>query len=209
MLSWPWEENIPILLPRFTLWLHKQNQKVLTMKPIVRGKKLYFREVVLDDADFILKLRTDPRKNRHLSPTTNDISQQRTFIQRYKQSLSDYYFIICDWEARSVGTVRIYDIQCDSFCWGSWILSDSAPSCAAIESALLLYDFAFFSLHYTSSHFDVRKNNSRVVCFHERFGAKIIDEDECNFYFSYDCETYIKVRQKYAKYLPELYGETR
>jgi RimJ/RimL family protein N-acetyltransferase len=172
------------------------------VKPVVRGKKLYLREVVLDDAEFILCLRTDPRKNRYLSPTTTDVSQQRDFIERYQQSLTDYYFIICDWQARSLGTVRIYDIQGDSFCWGSWILSADSPTSTAIESALLIYDFAFYSLHYKSSHFDVRKENLSVVDFHKRFGALIIKENELDYFFKYSLDSYRLIREKYLRFLP-------
>ena len=114
----------------------------------------------------------------------------------------DYYFIISDWNKKSLGTIRIYDIQEDSFCWGSWILSKDAPSNAAIESALLIYDFAFFSLHYPKSHFDVRKENQRVVEFHKRFGASIVSEDDLNFYFQYDRDAYISVRHKYRRFFP-------
>lgn len=174
------------------------------MKPIARGKTIYLREVVADDAEFILSLRTDPGKNRYLSSTTADVSKQRIFIELYKKSLTDFYFIICDQAANPLGTVRIYDIRGQSFCWGSWILSAGAPVQAAIESALLVYDFAFYSLHYGFSHFDVRRDNVRVVDFHKRFGARIVAEDEANYFFSYDFASYLKIRQRYAKFLPEV-----
>jgi len=173
-----------------------------SMKPYVRGKSIFLREVIEDDAEYILQLRTDPKKGRHLSATSSDLDSQKKFIANYSESLTDFYFVICDWMWKRLGTVRIYDIKGDSFCWGSWIISDSAPTSTAIESALLLYDFAFLSLHYQNSHFDVRKENDRVIRFHERFGAKITGEDECNLYFSYDLATYLKVRRKYAKFLP-------
>lgn len=174
------------------------------MKPYVRGKSIFLREVNEDDAEYILHLRTDPKKGRHLSRTSSDLDNQKKFISNYSKSLTDFYFLICDWTWNRLGTVRIYDIQGESFCWGSWIISDSAPTSTAIESALLLYDFAFFSLHYKKSHFDVRKKNDSVVRFHVRFGAKIICEDEYNYFFSYDLPTYLKVREKYAKFLPEV-----
>lgn len=187
---------------KFILWLHSRLNWVITVKPVVRGKKLYFREVVKDDAEFILSLRTDPGKNRYLSPTANDVTQQCAFIERYQQSLTDYYFIICDWQAKPLGTVRIYDIQFDSFCWGSWILSADAPTSSAIESALLVYDFAFYSLHYKYSHFDVRKENLSVVEFHKRFGALIVDENELDYFFKYSFESYRVIREKYLRFLP-------
>jgi RimJ/RimL family protein N-acetyltransferase len=172
------------------------------MKPVVRGKRVYFREVLTDDAVFILSLRTDPRKSRFLSPTVHDVSKQRAFIERYQQDLSEYYFIICDWESRPLGTVRIYDIRGDSFSWGSWILSRDAHATAAVESALLVYDFGFYALHYKTAHFEVRRDNSSVVDFHRRFGALVTGEDELNFYFSFDIPAFLRSREKYRRFLP-------
>jgi hypothetical protein len=59
------------------------------MKPLVRGKKIYLRDVTLSDAEYILSLRTDSKKNQFLSQTKSDISAQRDFIKRYYQSLTD------------------------------------------------------------------------------------------------------------------------
>jgi len=172
------------------------------MKPYVRGKSIFLREVSVDDAEFIIALRTDPEKSKYLSGTSNDLDRQKNFISGYSKSDTDFYFVICDWKWNRLGTIRIYDIRGDSFCWGSWILSEDAPRNAAIESALLIYDFAFFSLHYSESHFDVRKENERVVDFHKRFGASIVGEDDLNYYFHYDREAYTAIRQKYRRYLP-------
>ncbi|MBU1689241.1 MAG: GNAT family N-acetyltransferase [Gammaproteobacteria bacterium] len=172
------------------------------MKPYVLGKSIFFREVMIEDAEFIIKLRTDPEKSRHISVTSGDIEKQKGFIASYLQSQTEYYFVICDLNRRSIGTIRIYDVRDNSFCWGSWILADDAPRNAAIESALLIYDFAFFSLHYQKSHFDVRKKNIKVVDFHKRFGALIVGEDDLNYYFEYDRATYLNLRPKYQRYLP-------
>lgn len=63
-------------------------------------------------------------------------------------------------------------------------------------------DFAFFSLHYPKSHFDVRKGSHRVVDFHKRFGACIVSEDDLNFYFEYNHEAYLNAHEKYCRYVP-------
>jgi RimJ/RimL family protein N-acetyltransferase len=172
------------------------------MKPYIRGKSIYFREVCLDDAEFIVSMRTNPSKSKYLSTTPLSVEKQRTFISDYLQSSTDFYFIICDWAGQPLGTIRLYDVIEDSFCWGSWILSDNHPPTAAVESALLMYDFAFFSLHYSRSHFDVRKGNSRVVDFHTRFGARVVREDELNIYFNYERDRYLSTREKYRRFLP-------
>jgi RimJ/RimL family protein N-acetyltransferase len=173
------------------------------MKPYVRGKSIFFREIKSEDADFVLQLRNDPEKGRYLSVTSDSVSKQKEFIARYSESNTDFYFIVCDWSGERVGTIRIYDIRGDSFSWGSWIKSSNAPRNFAIESALLIYDFAFFSLHYSRAHFEVRKDNERVVDFHKRFEATIVGEDDAYFYFNYDLGTYLKIRQKFRRYLPD------
>ena len=72
---------------------------------------------------------------------------------------------------------------------------------AAIESALLIYDFAFFSLHYKKSHFDVRKENKKVIDFHLRFGAEIVGETDKDLLFVYGLDTYLEVRKRYSRFL--------
>ena len=172
------------------------NGKQSMKKPYVIGKSIYFREISLDDAEFVMQLRLDTVKNKFISPTENDITQQKQYIENY---FSD----VCNKQTDfPIGTIRIYDIQNDSFCWGSWILSEQAPVAAAIESALLIYDFAFFSLHYKKSHFDVRKQNSSVLAFHKRFGAIVTHENELDYFFQYDMQTYLQTRKKYERYLP-------
>jgi RimJ/RimL family protein N-acetyltransferase len=171
------------------------------MKPYAIGNTVSLREVRLCDAQFIFDLRNDPAKNRHLSATPGDVRMQEDFIANYLKSTTDYYFIIGDGSQRPVGTIRIYDIRGDSFCWGSWILADNAPKSAAIESVLLVYDFAFFSLHYARSHFDVRKQNNRVIDFHKRFGAAVTGEDALNYYFELTRPAYIEARQRYKRYV--------
>jgi RimJ/RimL family protein N-acetyltransferase len=171
-------------------------------KPIARGKNLHLREVEISDAEFILSLRVDPNKNKFLSYVESNLEQQKNYIEKYKLKLQEYYFLICFSNGFPIGTVRIYDIREDSFCWGSWILSDEAHINSAVESALLLYDFAFYSLHFKSSHFDVRKENLNVIKFHQKFGAEITHEDGLNFYFKFTLDNYERIRQKYKRILP-------
>ena len=88
-----------------------------------------------------------------------------------------------------------------SFCWGCWIIKDGAPKTTAIESALQIYELGFKKLNFDMAHFDVRKDNKKVIAFHKRFGAKIVDEDELNYYFYFFKKDYEKIRIKYEKFL--------
>lgn len=171
---------------------------------MIQGKNINLRTVEIEDASFILELRMVKHKNKFLSSVENDLEKQKIWLKRYKikeHRQQEYYFVIESKTQQKLGLVRAYDLKLDSFCWGSWLIKDKAPQTTAIESALLVYEFGFNQLGYKQSHFDVRKGNSRVIDFHLRFGAKIIDEDELNYYFDYDAEIYKKIKQKYRRYL--------
>jgi len=79
--------------------------------------------------------------------------------------------------------VRIYDIREDSFSWGSWILNEDKTRFAALESAFLVYQFGFEILNFNKSHFEVRKENSKVLSFHEKMGAIKKGENDIEFFY--------------------------
>lgn len=169
----------------------------------IEGKTLVFRDAMSADAAFILSLRTDEHKSRYLSHTAPELEKQTAWLERYKTTNDEAYFIIESKEGESLGTVRLYDAKDDSFCWGSWILKDGAPLTAAIESALMVYDYALEHLGFNASHFDVRKGNERVWRFHERFGALRTGETEKDYLYSIDRAQFNVSHHRYHKYLPE------
>lgn len=168
----------------------------------IQGRTLTFRDVNEDDAEFILTLRTDSQKSRYLSATDSDIKQQKAWLKNYADLNDQAYFIIEDLEGQLLGTVRLYDAQGKSFCWGSWILKEGAPQSAAIESALMVYSYAIDCLGFSEAHFDVRKGNENVWRFHERFGAIRTGEAELNYLYEIDAKKILTGRNKYRKYLP-------
>ena len=152
----------------------------------LESKTIRLRLVNEDDADFILKLRLDERYNQFLSAVTPDLNAQREWIRKYKEDEScgvQYYFIIEKLNGGRCGTVRVYDLREQSFCWGSWILNEDKSKYSAVESAFLVYKFGFEVLGYSKSHFDVMKGNDKVVSFHKRMGAIQTGEDEKNYYY--------------------------
>jgi len=139
------------------------------------------------DADYIYGLRTDSAYNTHLSPPPPSAAAQREFLEKYlarEAAGTEFYFVVENRKTgRPCGVVRVYDLQEDTFCWGSWILDHTKPRFAAVESALFIYDFAFGALGYRFCHFDVRRGNKAVIAFHERFGAVRTNEDDLNIHF--------------------------
>lgn len=171
---------------------------------LIEGRKINLRLVNLEDAKFILDLRMNEKLNKYISDVDDDLKKQREWLKKYKRRESEekeYYFIIESKSEEKLGTVRIYDLKSDSFSWGSWIIKDNAPSYASIESVLLIYKFGFYKLGFKNSHFEVRKENDKVVSFHKRFGAEIVNEDNLNFYFQFKKETFENIKRKYKKFL--------
>lgn len=167
------------------------------------GKILIFRDATINDAAFVLELRTDNQKAKYLSPTSPDMIKQVAWLEEYKTKHDQAYFIIENKEGEKLGTVRIYDQQGDSFCWGSWVLRNGAPKSAGIESALIVYAYAIDYLGFKKAHFDVRKGNKSVWQFHERCGAVRIDETEEDYLYRIEEKEILSTRNRYKKYLPE------
>ena len=152
----------------------------------LKCNSILLRMVEESDAEFILSLRSDSRYNAHLSTVSSSLQDQVDWICRYKIDEIErrqFYFIIERIDGVRCGTVRIYDLTEESFCWGSWILNEEKTKYAALESAFLVYKYGFTNLGFYKSHFDVRRENHKVISFHERMGAISVREDVENIYF--------------------------
>jgi RimJ/RimL family protein N-acetyltransferase len=160
------------------------------------------------DAEFILSLRTDVEKSRYLSAVSDDLDAQRGWLTAYSEAKGQAYFII-ECRGEPIGTVRLYDAQQDSFCWGSWILKEGRPKQAAMESALMVYSYALDDLGFRSAHFDVRRENERVWRYHERLGAVRVRESEMDYFYELGGSEIQKMRLDYVKFLPHNVVVTR
>ena len=171
---------------------------------LLEGKNINLRTVEIEDADFIYTMRQNRKKTKYLSKVTGTVDSQKEWIKNYKQREDEeegFYFIIESKNKDKFGLVRIYDLKNDSFCWGSWLIKEDTPKTSAIESALQIYEFGFYKLGFEKSHFDVRKGNDKVIAFHQRFGAKIVSEDELDYFFNFEKSDYEIIKEKYKRYL--------
>lgn len=167
----------------------------------ITGHKLIMRNATVADASYIVALRTDEQKSRFISSTSADIKPQEQWLEKYALDDRQVYFIIQNMQGENIGTVRLYDQQADSFCWGSWIIQAGAASSSSIESALMVYHYGL-ALGFQSAHFDVRKGNESVWKFHERFGAIKTGESTEDFYYRIAASDISNSLGRYAKFLP-------
>lgn len=159
---------------------------------MLQGKYVNLREVKLDDAAFILELRTDAKKSRFLHKTDHNLQKQIDYLKRYLTLDNEWYFIIENKKHEPLGTIRIYNVQGIRFTGGSWIMKDGATPQESFEGDLLLKRYAYEALNFEESIFDVRKDNIKVVRYHKICGSEIIDETDLDYIFRSTKLIYIK-----------------
>lgn len=155
------------------------------------GKYVKLREVTVDDAEFILSLRCDEKKTRFLHKTEYNVEKQVEYIKRYFTIPDEWYFIIENLTGERIGTYRIYDVQGDSFCIGSWLLVDGVSAAESFESDWLLRMYGFDVLGFKKIHFDVRKGNKKVIAYHKMVGARITGETDLDWLWEITREEYV------------------
>ena len=149
----------------------------------IEGIYVNLREVEISDAAFILALRCDEKKSRFLNNTDNNLEKQIDYLKRYKSLDNEWYFIIENKKHEPLGTSRIYNVHDDKYTGGSWLMKDGSLPEETIEGAVLARDMAFNKLGFKIDCFDVRKANKRVVRFHKTSGAKIVGENDVDYFF--------------------------
>lgn len=167
------------------------------MKFLAKGKYVNLREIKEDDAEFVLSLRCDEKKSKFLHKTEYNIEKQIEYIKKYKTLENEWYFIIENKLEKPIGTYRIYDLKEDSFCIGSWLMTEGATSLETLEGDYLSKTLAFLSTGFEKFHFDVRKENKKVLRFHKQMGAKIIGETDIDYLFECTKEDYLNSIRKF------------
>jgi RimJ/RimL family protein N-acetyltransferase len=136
----------------------------------VEGPSLTLRLIQPEDAAYVHSLRNNPAYN----------------TKSREAHGQEFYYVIERKNGTRCGLVRLYDIEAESFTWGSWILDEKKPRKAALESAVLIYTIGFDGLACDRAVFDVRNDNIHTLAFHRRFGAHEVASDELNVYFNYE-----------------------
>ena len=145
---------------------------------------IHVRLVREEDAEFIVKLRTNEKLSQYIHKTDSNIAKQLEWIRAYKQREvegKEYYFIF-SYQDKNVGVARIYDIEDDRFTSGSWLASSNMVGIGVlcdIISREIVFDLYPDSLNY----FDIRKGNKSVIRYAKSYCPILYKEDVESLYF--------------------------
>ncbi|WP_303208390.1 GNAT family N-acetyltransferase [Bacteroides oleiciplenus] len=137
---------------------------------------LHVRFVDENDAEFILKLRTNEKLSRFIHSTDNNIDKQKEWIRNYKireANAEDYYFIFYK-DGIPVGLNRIYGIHDHIFTTGSWIFDENVPFECAVVASIITRELAFeyMGLELEDGYDGVHVDNKKVIRFNKLIGLK-------------------------------------
>lgn len=185
----------------------KKRQKMQTAQKInkklehfLKGNFVNLREVKLDDAEFIVKLRNSSHGAMLNSGAKNVNEQEKWLLDYFLRN--EYYFIIEKTLTKEpLGCVRIYGIHGTSFETSSWIMKENCDLKESLEGILLAWNFAFLGLGMQKDCYFVRKNNPKVITFHRNFNAKQTNENETTFYFERTKDDFLIAKHKIEQIL--------
>jgi len=152
---------------------------------------MHVRLVNENDAEEILKLRTNISLSIHLHETDANIEKQIKYISEYKlreQSGQEYYFAFLKVDNLDpIGFYRIYNIDYINkiFTIGSWIFEKTTLVNLPVFADILMKEFGFEQLNLNTCYFDVRRKNKKVIRYHNLFSPIFIkeDEEENNYFY--------------------------
>lgn len=164
---------------------------------------LHMRLVRETDAEFIVRLRSEPNLSKYLHPIVPSIEKQKEWILQYKlREIGglEYYFIFYS-KGLPIGLERIYDIKDDSYTHGSLIFDYNAPLGSSIVADISTREIGFNILCKQFNFFDVRKKNKSVIDYHKRFGPVLIREDADNYYYVLEKMKFVDGKRFYKNFL--------
>ncbi|MFN6005938.1 MAG: GNAT family N-acetyltransferase [Paracoccaceae bacterium] len=163
------------------------------------------RLATMEDSAFIFETRKDPRRNEFLGGEPRSLFEQEAWMEGYLSRHAagqEYYFVISDAKSGAAcGLLRLYNVQAGQCVWGSWVLIESRPSGAAIESAYLSFRFIFNSLRLASARLRVHKRNIRALRLYMLFGFSVSEDLPDEYEMVLDALTFFSQEAHWAKLL--------
>jgi RimJ/RimL family protein N-acetyltransferase len=144
----------------------------LTMRHTIQseGFGVRLRPVRMEDASFIVWLRSQDHARGRVGDSATDTAAQEDWLRAYFDRPGDYYFIIETHRGIAVGAYGIYDVADSSAESGRWIIRPEVP--AAIPSAIQAFEIAFGNLGLRELRAKTVSTNRVVLSLNRKFGFR-------------------------------------
>ena len=153
---------------------------------VLIGKTIKMRAMEEYDAKITFEMRTDPEKSKFLNSPPESVEDQRKYIQKQRNSIDDYYFIIENLEGKPIG-MKAFSKYCpEKKTVESGRFIGFGSQLQHIEALLLGFDFAFEVLGVEKVLMTVIEHNTSMHSLQLRLGAK---ETERVFMPSFGCDS--------------------
>ena len=143
-----------------------------------------------NDADFILSLRANPNRTKHMITLDYNLESQRKWIQEYKKREKegrDYYFIYTNAEGTPIGVNRAssVDFNTKTSKSSSWITIEGLKS-EPLKMLIIGNEIIFNLIGVETSWGEVKKDNYRAIKIFKLFGYKLnnVNTEYCDFSLS-------------------------
>lgn len=147
----------------------------------LEGKATILELITMEDCQFVADLRSLPEINKFLSNNGKiSIEKQNEWLSNFLAESKDYYFIIKDKNSRrKTGTISLYEInQIEKKAeFGRYICTNNLN---AIESELMILQFAFNDLKLKKVYCRTVEDNYKVWNQHYKFGFEDVGFEEMN-----------------------------
>lgn len=140
---------------------------------VITGEAFRLRPIEERDAEFVVALRSMAGRSQYLNPISPSIADQQRWLADYFQREGDFYFVIERIAGdRPEGLISLYDLspQDGAAEWGRWIVAPASLS--AIESVVLLMDFAFGKMGLRKVYSYTVAENNATNSFHDGCGFR-------------------------------------
>lgn len=168
----------------------QQGRKEIVVKSkakyqIIHGRNIDLHPYALEHGEAIVRLRNQEKSRYNLNQKeSSTIEGQNKWYDIYAQRDDDIYWCICNKAGDVIGTVRLYDIAMDgSRCEeGSLIIDEvyAMNSSYALETMILVFDFAFNILQISEIVNEIRADNKNMKSISKRIGFTFVKEYERN-----------------------------
>lgn len=154
----------------------------------IKGEFTHLYHVDINDAEDILKLRTEEREDNHLMPTENSLQNQKEYLTIYKKRFDlqeEIYFKVFDVVKKQfLGFVRLTEIQSkNSFGWESVVLDKTSSPNLFVDLMLMIFKIGFDYLERDiCGPWKVSKEFKKMMKIHEFIGMTEIMTENENFY---------------------------